>query len=103
MRLRWTERARRDFNLAFAFLHEESPRSARGFAGRIRKAVRRIRDLPESGAPALDLKPERTFRHVVTATHRVIYQITSNEIVILRIWDGRRNPQDLKPGSAMDR
>lgn len=49
------------------------------------------------GPVARDLTPYGRYRHWVSGHHRIIYRIDSETIWILRVWDARRNPDDLIP------
>lgn len=57
----------------------------------------RIERHPEIGAVASDLLPLARYRHVVCDHYRIIYRIGDQVIWILRVWDARRNPEDLRP------
>jgi plasmid stabilization system protein ParE len=95
--LRWSRLADLDLQSAHAYLEERNPNAARRFAVEILAALELIRDHPEAGAVATDLSPRGRFRHWVCGRHRIIYRIDDERIWILRIWDSRRNPQDLEP------
>ena len=93
--IRWTRSAVRDLTNAREYLHLREPRAARAFARSIRTAVDRIGRHPESGPVATDLEPAGDYRHVVVAPYRVIYMLDGDLVVILRVWDNRRDPSDL--------
>lgn len=91
----WSGPARLDLLQAHAFLRARSPRAAREFAAAVRDAVRRLPRLPRMGSP-LDASPlVGEFRAVVIGHHRVIYRIDEERIVIFRIWDCRRDPDQM--------
>ena len=96
-RLRWSRLADLDLQAAHAFLFERNPDAARRFAASILDAAERLRDHPEMGPVARDLTPYGRYRHWVSGHHRIIYRIDSETIWILRVWDARRNPDDLIP------
>jgi plasmid stabilization system protein ParE len=95
--IRWARSAVRDLESAHAYLEERSPEAARRFAAEILRAVESIAQHPEIGAVAADLDPPGKYRHVVCGRHRVIYRIEPELLWILRIWDARRNPEELRP------
>jgi plasmid stabilization system protein ParE len=95
-RIRWAHRAGLDLDSAHAFLAERNPDAARRFAAKILGAVRDLERLPEMGVVSRDLAPAGRYRHVVCGHHRIIYRIESEVIWIVRIWDTRRNPEDLE-------
>lgn len=96
-RLRWSRLADLDLQAAHAFLFEKNPDAARRFAAGILEAVEGLRDHPEMGAVARDLAPLGRYRHWVSGHHRIIYRTEPEVIWILRVWDARRNPEELVP------
>lgn len=95
--VRWSRLADLDLQSAHAYLEEHSPSAARRFAAEILDALEHIQAHPEAGAVAADLLPPGRYRHWVCGRHRIIYRIDDDLIWVLRIWDSRRNPADLKP------
>jgi plasmid stabilization system protein ParE len=95
--IRWSRLADLDLESAYAFLAERNPEAARRFAADVLEAVTRLRDYPEMGNIARDLSPRGRYRHWVCGHHRIIYRADSETIWILRVWDARRNPDDLIP------
>ena len=93
----WSRLADLDLESAHAFLAERSPEAARQFAADILDAVGRIQRHSEIGPVATDLLPEGRYRHVVCGRHRIIYRVAEGAVVILRVWDARRSPEDLVP------
>lgn len=98
LQIRWSRLAARDLETAHAYLEERNPEAARRFAVQILRAIESIEEHPEIGAVARDLSPLGRYRHVVSRHHRVIYRIEAEVIRVVRIWDSRRNPADLRPG-----
>ena len=96
-RIRWQRLAGLDLESAHAFLAEKNPSAARRFAADILRAIERIGEHPEIGPVASDIVPHGRYRHLVCGHHRVIYRLDSEILWILRIWDSRRNPDDLVP------
>lgn len=95
--IRWTRLADLDLQSAHGYLEERNPNAARRFAAEILKALELIQTHPEAGAVASDLFPRGRYRHWVCGHHRIIYRVADDWIWLLRIWDSRRNPADLKP------
>jgi len=93
----WSRLAELDLESAHAYLAERSPGAARQFAADILDALGRIQRHSEIGPPATDLLPEGRYRYVVCGRHRVIYRIAERAVVVLRVWDARRRPEDLIP------
>ena len=96
-RLRWSRLADLDLQAAHSYLQERSPSAARRFAAEILQAVDRIREYPEIGGVARDLSPLGRYRHWVCGRYRIIYLLDDEILWILRVWDARRDPEDLRP------
>lgn len=93
--IRWSLEARADLRAVHAWLSEQSPERATRFAYDIRAAIRLLSQFPHLGPVARDLEPAGRYRQLVRGWHRVIYRVDGSSIRILRIWDSRRNPDDL--------
>ena len=96
-RIVWSRLAELDLESAHEYLAKRNSEAARRFAAGILDALARIRRHPEIGAPATDLIPEGKYRHVICGRYRIIYRLAEGAVVILRIWDTRRNPDDMIP------
>ena len=57
----------------------------------IHEAVKSIAIFPTSGK----LTSTKNVRIKIVLSYLIFYTIKADEIIILLIWDGRRNPQDL--------
>jgi toxin ParE1/3/4 len=95
--IRWSRLADLDLQSAHTYLEERNPSAAQRFAAEILEALKHIQAHPEAGAVATDLLPRGRYRHWICGHYRIIFRIEEDRIWILRIWDSRRNPQDLKP------
>ena len=94
--IRWTPSAFRDLQNAHEYIRLRDAKAARKFAGDIRRALKRLADHPESGSVAEDLEPVGDYRHIVVRPYRVIYLLDHGAVVILRVWDSRRDPAALR-------
>jgi plasmid stabilization system protein ParE len=95
-RVRWSRVADRDLEQAYAYLLERDPPAARRFAAAIFAAVDRLVAHPELGRVARDLEPVGRYRHILSGRYRVIYRVDDEALVILRVWDTRRDPARLR-------
>lgn len=94
--VRWSRLAYLDLEEAHGYLEGENPGAARRFAAAILRAVENLERFPQMGTVARDLRPAGTYRHVVCGHHRIIYRIDGEVLRILRVWDTRRDPEDLR-------
>jgi plasmid stabilization system protein ParE len=95
--IRWSRLADLDLQAAYTYLSERNPSAARRLAADILQALEHIKAHPEAGSVALDLFPHGRYRHWICGNYRIIFRIDDDWIRLLRIWDSRRNPADLKP------
>jgi plasmid stabilization system protein ParE len=86
-KVRWSHLAYLDLESAHAFLEGENPGAARR---------ENLGLFPHMGAVARDLRPLGTYRHLACGHHRIIYRIDGDVLKVLRVWDTRRNPEDLR-------
>jgi plasmid stabilization system protein ParE len=93
--LRWHDEAVRDLERAHAFLLERNPEAARRFARRVLEAAESLRVSPGMGPVAQDVSPQGRYRSWTLGRYRLIYRVDGRTIWILRVWDNRRNPEDL--------
>ncbi len=93
-RVRWTRLALADLRSAYEHVAERNPDAAEALLARIRGADRKLRELPNVGR----LVPERRaqgYREIVVPPYRLVYAIAGRGVHVLRVWHGRRDPQDM--------
>lgn len=91
-KVRWSSEARLDLIDILQFYNERNGnnRYSRSLYSRLIKSIRLI-----SKNPYLGVKTEiKTIRALVTGNYHIIYEISGSEIVIVIIWDCRRDPGD---------
>lgn len=93
---RFAPAATRDLAQIHAYVGGRSPAAAARVAARILEGVETLERDPEIGQAAEDVRPVGRYRHWVVRPYRLIYRFDGNEIVVLRCWDARRNPADLR-------
>ena len=89
MRVRWTARARREFNLVLDYLEEHQTAGLDGVRTSLRDAGKRLGDFPQMG---IEVEDDPTARYVIVGRYRIYYEVLENAVVVLRIRDGRRDP-----------
>jgi len=87
-----------DLNAVFDYHRRRNAIAAKRLMARLRDGAELIASNPEAGAVASDLEPEGKYRHLVVRPYRIIYRIDVDRVYILRVWDSRRNPDDLITG-----
>jgi plasmid stabilization system protein ParE len=95
MRIEWTARALADLDDAFAYLDDRNPEAAQRFFREMFRAVRALATHPEMGPVVFDLEPAGVYRQLIRGYHRVFYRIEDEVVIVLRVWDSRRDPASL--------
>lgn len=95
--IRWTRLALGDLRAIHGWLRERDPDAARRWADSTKRAVSLLARFPYMGPLAQDLEPPGRYRQLVRGWHRIIYRVEGQTAFILRVWDCRRNPNDLTP------
>ena len=91
----WSPAAERDLTRIHEFFLAHSPRGASRVFARVVHAVDMLALQPEIGAIVDDVMPAGRYRHVVVSPYRVIYRLKGSEVRVMRVWDSRRDPEDL--------
>jgi len=85
----------------------EDLRELRGYVGRrnpvgLRALLRKMTSLlgqvaehPDSGARLDGIESDYEYRQVVFAPYRLIYRSDGEQVIVIRIWHGRRDPRTL--------
>ena len=91
-----TIRANEDLRQVVTFLAAKSPAAAERLGFRLLDMARSLADMPQRGIRVRDRGNVR--RVPCGKWHAIYYRVieASRVIEILRYWDGRRNPADLK-------
>jgi plasmid stabilization system protein ParE len=91
----WSSAAARDLEQCHLWLVEQHPHAARWFRNQVRKSSARLKEHPESGVIADDVDEEGRFRHLVFGPYRLFYIFDRERVLVVRLWDARRDPNDL--------
>lgn len=95
MRVEWTEKALVDLEDAFAYIDDRNPEAAHRFFQEMFRAVKDLAAFPEMGPQVFGLEPPGIYRQLVRGHHRVFYRIEADVVLVLRVWDSRRDPASL--------
>ncbi len=93
-RITWSKEAQEDFLATLAFYAERngSKEYSEKLAGEIQEAVERLKDYPELGRPVRD----ESVRVIRKGNYQIYYELRQDELVILVVWNVRRNPEELQ-------
>ena len=91
----WSLEAKKSLSEIYNYIFEDSPQNAE-------KVLNKIIDLAESLQDerydyAIDpIINKEKFRHISIWTYEIIYERTTNKVLILDIFNGKQNPDKLK-------
>lgn len=90
----WSKEAQDDFLATLAFYAERngSKTYSEKLATQIQEATEKLLEFPRLGRPTDDERL-RVLRH---HNYQIYYELKAQEIVILLVWDMRRNPDELR-------
>ena len=88
-RIGWTPLALNDLVEIRDFIRRDKPEAAKKEATRIQKSVERLAFFPKSGKECQALSG---VRQLTTGSYQIFYQALSSQVVILRIYHGKRQP-----------
>ena len=89
MRLRWTERARRDLLSIGRYIAQDNPSTARQWVERLRQRTRQATARPLAGRMVPELQ-RNDIREVFLHTYRIVYRVRKGTIDVLTVFEGHR-------------
>ncbi len=93
----WDFPARNDLQQLYAYLSTKNARAANKIVSEISNHIKLLINNPYLAATEQLLHDKKkTYRSLVVGNYKIVYMVGNGEIVIARIWDCRRNPEELK-------
>ena len=89
LKIIWMPQAQQDLRDIREFISRDAPVTADIFVRRIRSAVSRLRQFPESGAVVRERK-NPNIREIFQGSYRIIYRIQIDRIEVLTVFHGAR-------------
>lgn len=86
----WTRRAHSDLQLAVAYISADSPAAARSFGTAVIQAGASLATLSERGRVVPELGDEDV-RELLLGRYRIIYEVFSDRIAVLRLIHASRD------------
>jgi addiction module RelE/StbE family toxin len=90
MRLRWTERARRDLLAIGRYIARDNPAAARQWVERLRERARQAAVAPLAGRVVPELQRD-DICEVFLRTYRIVYRVREEAIDVLTVFEGHRH------------
>lgn len=91
----WSAVAERDLDAIYEHLRVRTRTGTRTVVEGILTAVERLEENPGMGARAEGIEPEGDLRQFPWRNYVVFYRATDHGLVVLRVWDSRRDPESL--------
>jgi len=98
-KIRWSTEAKSDWLSILGFYNERNGSSAYSFKlnNRINHSLRLIAKYPNIGL-ATDYD---SVRCLITSDYQIIYEVFDQLILVIMVWDSKRNPEDKKIGKRI--
>ena len=92
-RVVWAEVASRDLDGIVSYIATDSPQAALDTLDRLEGRAKTLATMASRGrvVPELARLHIREYRELVVAPYRLVYRITADEVLVLALFDGRRN------------
>ncbi len=94
MKIIWEDSAYQELNQAISFIAKKSPQNALMVLDGLIELADSLIDFPEK-YPVEPIYNKINIRFVTLFNHKLIYQIESDRVIILRVFPGRMNPERL--------
>ena len=98
-RLRMAGLAADELKADIARIRRSNATAAARYAAGIRATIMRAQESPAAGAWVLDADPPQRWRQMIYRNHRIIYRYDDQHVIVLRVFDGRRDPRELEETS----
>lgn len=89
MKLRWTDRARRDLLAIGRYIAQDNPVAARRWVERLQTRARQAATMPMAGRVVPELL-RHDIREVFVRTYRIVYRVREDAIDVLTVFEGHR-------------
>jgi addiction module RelE/StbE family toxin len=93
----WAEVAIRDLERIVDFVEQEAPLAAQRLFDEIAERARTLESLPLRGrlVPELARFEITTYRDLIIAPYRLMYRVDARRVLVVGVFDGRRNLEDV--------
>lgn len=97
IRVHWSRSARYDLESIVSYLADRSPQAAIATLERLEAEARSLVSQAERGrlVPELARLHVREYRELVVAPYRLIYRVAGRRVLVLAVFDARRNLEDV--------
>jgi len=101
MKVRWSRRSQTDLKDIGRYIARHNRNAARRWVSRLREKVLGIREQPRVGRIVPELMRD-DIREVLLASYRIVYQIRTEDLLVLTVFEGHRLLPMEEPDPACD-
>jgi addiction module RelE/StbE family toxin len=94
--VRWDEEALKDLKIIYKYIKRQSPEGAEKVKNEIIRLAGMLNKNPEKFPKEALMGKEGNFRFIPKWSYKIIYEITSNEVIIAMIFHASQSPAKLK-------
>ena len=93
-RITWTSKAEQVLNQILEYYYQRNGNKI--YSRRLNKEIKKLVSALKKH-PYLGKKTEtNNIRVLIKGNYKIIYELTTNDIIILVVWDCRQNPEDFR-------
>ncbi len=89
MKLFWTETARQDLKNIKQYIAIDNPTAAKRWIEKLRKRAKNVLHTPFSGRKVPEFSRD-DIRELIEGNYRIVYQVFSDRLVVLTVFEGHR-------------
>lgn len=89
MKLFWTETSRQDLKTIKQYIGIDNPTAAKRWIEKIRKRLKNVLHAPLSGRKVPEFSRD-DIRELIEGNYRIVYQVFSDRLVVLTVFEGHR-------------
>lgn len=97
----WSRSAERDLGRIYEYFRLRNAHTAGAMVGRIMETISHLMEQPRLGHPS-KFSSDHNYRDLICDQFCIIYRIEKQKVLIMRIWDTRRNPEDFFMGETIE-
>ncbi len=102
-RVEWAEVARHDLDETADYVHRENPAAALRLVERIEQTAGALETMPHRGRVPPELVRFRVqiYHEIQISPYRLLYRVHEDSVVVLGVFDGRRDLEDVIIGRLL--
>ncbi len=86
----WSKRAQDDLTAIGDYIARDNPRAALSWVNKLIEDIERAAMMPLAGRAVPEFAERKDIREVLRRSHRIVYQVMSDSIIVLTIFESHR-------------